>query len=456
MVHQRINERESNPNPHINFITALQDYGPSSKEDAHQYLCALAAQVKPIMKAHGFAVNTLVEYQYNEVFAGRNWNSGETIVELVLRRGDGSFLPSSWLMSTLCHELAHIKHMNHGQAFQALWKRLRDEVRILQFQGYFGDGFWSSGTRLADSSKITGKGIDVGGLPEFMCGGAQTRSRPTATRRLRTRKPRPLDTTIVASTNSGRQTAKKRKAGARVTSKYAFAGEGMSLGDDRSGGKGKGKQAASKRAREERAAAIEKRLALQETSSQPTEGNVDPASEGDSSDEEELIAETDSDRRKALLSSQHADDVKGLEAGTSWLAFEDDFNFIGGSSTTGTQPMPGTSNRAQGPMPQVNPPNVSSTSLGIGKLVQNEVNLRKKESLGMAPIKGGGRTLGGTRPAISARSPPQSRLVLPVEAAKVEKLQWGCLVCTLDNDLQHLACSACATPRGGQTWTKQA
>jgi len=68
------------------------------------------------------------------VFAGRNWNAGETIgqsfitsafmpyaagnsaehpiqmtipalAELVLRRADGSFLPASYLLSTFCHEV---------------------------------------------------------------------------------------------------------------------------------------------------------------------------------------------------------------------------------------------------------------------------------------------------------------------------------------------------------------
>jgi len=60
------------------------------------------------------------------VFAGRNWNAGETIgksfapvphiaerdqlggsslAELVLRGADGLFLPASYLLSTLCHEV---------------------------------------------------------------------------------------------------------------------------------------------------------------------------------------------------------------------------------------------------------------------------------------------------------------------------------------------------------------
>jgi hypothetical protein len=34
MVHVRLNERESNPNPHVNFISALDVGDPASQEDA--------------------------------------------------------------------------------------------------------------------------------------------------------------------------------------------------------------------------------------------------------------------------------------------------------------------------------------------------------------------------------------------------------------------------------------
>jgi hypothetical protein len=96
MVHVRLNQTESNPNHHINFITALPT-NAEQQEEARQLLRALAAQVRPVMKAHGFAVNSLEEvhtltfyylvyysechtqYEYNQVFAGRNWNAGETI-----------------------------------------------------------------------------------------------------------------------------------------------------------------------------------------------------------------------------------------------------------------------------------------------------------------------------------------------------------------------------------------
>lgn len=143
MVHVRINEREANPNPFINFITPLSMPGaesPYTEEDARQLLRALAAQVRPIMKSHGFTVNSFEEvccrgttkignspltwnpkYEYNRVFAGRNWNAGETIgewtccsvlgshscecSELVLRRQDGTFEATPWLLGTLCHEV---------------------------------------------------------------------------------------------------------------------------------------------------------------------------------------------------------------------------------------------------------------------------------------------------------------------------------------------------------------
>ena len=61
MVHTRLNEKEPNPNPHINFITPLRLGEAAAEEDARQLLRALAAQVKPVMRAHGFVVNSFEE-----------------------------------------------------------------------------------------------------------------------------------------------------------------------------------------------------------------------------------------------------------------------------------------------------------------------------------------------------------------------------------------------------------
>lgn len=64
MPHLRLNEKVQRPNEFINWITPLSsdEPGPTpSSEDAKQLLNALAAQVKPVMKAHGFSVNSLEE-----------------------------------------------------------------------------------------------------------------------------------------------------------------------------------------------------------------------------------------------------------------------------------------------------------------------------------------------------------------------------------------------------------
>lgn len=57
MVHHRLNVKEANPNPHINFISVLNE----DDDDALQLMRALAAQVRPLMKAHGFDVNSFEE-----------------------------------------------------------------------------------------------------------------------------------------------------------------------------------------------------------------------------------------------------------------------------------------------------------------------------------------------------------------------------------------------------------
>ncbi|KAG8916891.1 hypothetical protein FRC02_003490 [Tulasnella sp. 418] len=65
MVHLRLNEKESNPNPCINFTSALpcsESFHPS-QSDARDLLRALAAQLKPVMKDHGLTVNSLEEYE---------------------------------------------------------------------------------------------------------------------------------------------------------------------------------------------------------------------------------------------------------------------------------------------------------------------------------------------------------------------------------------------------------
>lgn len=74
MVHHRRNEKETNPNLHINFITALRCVDAEDQESARQLLRALAAQVRPVMKSHGFEVNSFEEVNDNL----QSFKSGET------------------------------------------------------------------------------------------------------------------------------------------------------------------------------------------------------------------------------------------------------------------------------------------------------------------------------------------------------------------------------------------
>ncbi|KAH9462583.1 hypothetical protein MJO28_002651 [Puccinia striiformis f. sp. tritici] len=180
---QRINaSQHEHPNPYINFVRVLGDQPAdklcrnknfSNAESARLIMRAIAAQVVPLMKTHGMGLNSFNEYEWNSEFAGRNWNGGE-IIELVLRRKDGSFLPMGYLLTVMAHELAHIHHMNHGPHFQKLNLQLRKEIQQLQQKGYYGPGFWSSGQRLRDSAVLHGDAaLHASDLPEYTCGGSQ-------------------------------------------------------------------------------------------------------------------------------------------------------------------------------------------------------------------------------------------------------------------------------------------
>ncbi|KAG1747196.1 WLM-domain-containing protein [Suillus paluster] len=425
MVHVRINEREANPNPHINFVSVLPMVDATLEDDARQLMRALAAQVRPVMKEHGFTVNSLEEYEYNRVFAGRNWSNGETI-ELVLKSASGSFVPIHWLMSTLCHELAHIKHMNHGPAFQALWRQLRNDVRALQNKGYYGDGYWSSGTRLADSATIAGKGIGMGDLPEYMCGGAHSRARPASyQRRKRTTKFNG------PSVHTGVQSEKKRKAGSRITNANAFGSGGKALnegaiGEKKEAGTGFRKKAGSKRAREKRALAAEGRMQTlkaafaSSASASSSRLKIEPTTDSESESYYGSL-ETDQDRRRTMLESVGGQELDEMKA--EKYDFSEDFKLPGG--TTGDSynihkiKIPGAAQFT-------NAEPGSSTRPGKHRRVDDdEVSVTKKLQTSSAP-----------RPDKTEDKPGG----------------WNCLVCTLANEPRHLACSVCSTPRGDSLW----
>ncbi|GAA5902736.1 hypothetical protein JCM8208_007052 [Rhodotorula glutinis] len=229
--HERINAREAHPNDNIVFISVLEDLPDA--DQAKKILDALAAQFKPIMTQWGFGVNSLREHEWNPTFAGRNWNAGE-VIEIVLRRRDGSFAPYQFLLYVMCHELAHVREMNHSHAFQSVNKQLREALSALRAKGYYGDGFWSSGRSLKyANATVPLTGADE---PAFTCGGANKKRRRRRQPRAPTAGPSKPRGAPVQQGATGRQTQATSiaaKPGARVSRKGAFPeGGGQTLSAD--------------------------------------------------------------------------------------------------------------------------------------------------------------------------------------------------------------------------------
>ncbi|KAG8730523.1 hypothetical protein FRC12_020219 [Ceratobasidium sp. 428] len=465
MPHLRLNAKTDSPNPYFNFISALPSFlrvhDFPSEQNAKELLNALAAQVRPICKKHGFTVNSFEEYEHNQVFLGRNWNAGETI-EIVLRRSDGRFHNIQQLIQVLCHELSHIKHMNHGASFQQLNAQLCHEVTVLRSKGYFGDGMYSSGSRLEDSAEVAGRGLGASDsdLPEYMCGGAQQRQRASTIRR----GPR--------RAGAHATTTKRRKAGTRVTSKYAFEGSGQALNEhitnetEKKAGTGFRKSTQSAKERQARLEATEKRLkALQQGSA--TQESTSSATPNDSSGEDEdLVEETDEFRRK-LLSETGAgwrfESALNTQPDTAWE--HDDIldliseNEASESKGSGRTPRPSVQVRGLG-LGSI--PKVEKQAPGLANMVRSEIEHRKRERLGLV----GERRLGATnRPTSKSRLLETDTLAQRTDDQKAESIEtntgkeddqcsdeWACLVCTCLNHNDYGVCQACTTRKGSSNF----
>ncbi|KIW20190.1 hypothetical protein PV08_00765 [Exophiala spinifera] len=122
----------------------------SRPREALQMLQKIASMVKPIMRQRNWRVGVLTEFYPREAnLLGLNINGGEKIRLRLRHAGDDTqFLPFESVLDTMLHELCHIVHGPHNQAFNALWDKLRDEHEALLRKGYTGEGFLGKGNRL--------------------------------------------------------------------------------------------------------------------------------------------------------------------------------------------------------------------------------------------------------------------------------------------------------------------
>lgn len=494
-VHLRLNDKDTSRNPYINFVTALP--GPRQGE-ALRRLQQLAAMVKPLMKDQGFHINSLEEYEHNREFAGRCWNNGE-VVELVLTTADGSWRPLQFVLYVFCHELAHIKHMNHiPHLHGALTRHLKQLALDKQKQGYYGDGLWSSGRALQDGGFVTGLGMNAAqqDLPENVCGGAFRRARgkrASGGKRRRGASTPGGRKFRGPSLHTGAQTSSNTRGGNRRVKLEAESSSGNRV-DGRdwirmASAKNKEykldenstfrKRTQSKDARERRAAAALARFATLQgaSSSIKTEARpffkTEPKQEmkGDATAEEESVTESSGES----IDEDDYDDstLVGNDLGESDTTIikeePEEYQFTQAADTRETAEQRrrrmrrfddrsgagGMNDNAWGNLLDDVPP-ANGRKEAEGSTTQERANVKVEDVddqddevvLLTSPVRN------SVSPSKKEASPAKSTLAaplpLPISSSSSTK-EWSCLLCTLRNPTLLQRCAACDTTRGKST-----
>ncbi|KAG0263428.1 hypothetical protein BG011_008835 [Mortierella polycephala] len=130
----------------VSNITCLTS--KTNHEEALRILKKVATMVRPIMKAHGWKINTLAEF-YPKGLLGMNTNRGWKI-QLCLRyhSDENTFLPWEEILGTMLHELAHNIRGPHDAQFYKALDDLNNEYDKVVVSGYTGEGFDAAGHRL--------------------------------------------------------------------------------------------------------------------------------------------------------------------------------------------------------------------------------------------------------------------------------------------------------------------
>ncbi|KAG9202232.1 hypothetical protein G6514_004670 [Epicoccum nigrum] len=408
---ERINERTQRPNALINFIRTLP--GPSATT-AEQILNQVAAICYPFMKANMILVQALEEYPYNTEFVGRNFNAGE-VIQLVLRDRNGRWLPSRMVEMIMVHELAHCKQMNHSKAFWKVRDAYTVELRALWAKGYTGEGMWGRGKDL-ETGNIQTSQVDVGDVPEHLCGG--TYGRRSKKRKRGGRKKEVLS-----------YAERKQR---RILKKFGEGGKALGADDDTKvkleGGvqkKGKPRVAGSARGRELRAAAALARfdpvkkdlqdvpIRKEENSDSETEDEVDPVDAALDIDGSKMV----DDRGRALVKICEDEDNGDGDA-------RREFDEIQGFATTKKVSAPGHSTARSRPRATDSGPKPNEASPATNASSSAEV-LRLDE--------------------IWKRRPDASKVTAVAKpAASPEADRLSCDVCSLSNESGCFICAACS------------
>jgi hypothetical protein len=407
---ERLNERTQRPNAHINFIRTLPG---SSSTVAEQILNRVAAICYPFMKANMILVQALEEFPNNTEFVGRNFNAGE-VIQLVLRDRHGQWLPQRMVEMVMVHELAHCKQMNHSKAFWKVRDEYAVELRALWQAGYTGEGLWGRGRGLETGELHTSQ-VHAGDVPEQLCGGTYGRR---AKKRRRGGKEK--ETLSYAE--------RKQR---RILKKFGTGGKALGADEDAKvkleGGvpkKGKPRVAGSARGRDLRAAAALARFDTAKKESDPVKGEDISDSETEyESDDDSVTAAIDVDGKRMVDDQGHAL-VKICEDENS-------------QDSNARREMDEIQDMA--PEPRRSKKEQSAYSLPPTPRSLDERNLiavserTSRLSSAKKPLHGKDR-----KPALYSES--------SAEHCKIKSLSGfrSCNICSLDNQVGSLTCTACS------------
>ena len=367
----------------------------SRSAEALHILKRVASVVKPIMRVRNWRVGILAEFLPDEAgLLGINTDRGRSIHLRLRYPGDeNQFLPFENVVDTMLHELCHIVHGPHDQAFHALWDKLRDEHEALIRKGYTGEGF-------------LGKGNRVGGrrVPRSEM---QRQARAAAERRARV---------AVLAEGSGRK----------------LGGQGISRGQN---------------PRDIIAAAVERRTRVSRGCGSDMSDQVKRDVQ-EQTLKREKVATTQAekaDEDEAALMQAYIDMIREEEAqkfGADYVPPSQE-NPTGGFAMASNNVQPGSDMRKLREEQLQIEKQLKQQSGSNTPMTEYEPGSKPKPNHNPPPKRS------PTHPTPSAPREPPALAPAPAPTARLshQEHSWTCSICTLINPINHLICSACETER---------